>query len=129
MLDPVGLADHVEAHWPGTDSVPFPGLLGELDAIIGKDRVDLAGHGLEHVLQELPGSLSVSCCNDLSDRELGSSVNGHKEIELAFCRLHLGDVNMKEPDGVALELLALWLVTLDIWKTRDPITLQAPMQR
>ena len=33
MLDPVGLADHVEAHWPGIFGVAVPGLLGELDAI------------------------------------------------------------------------------------------------
>jgi hypothetical protein len=28
----LALADHVEAHWPGIDGVPVPGLLGELDA-------------------------------------------------------------------------------------------------
>ena len=32
VLDPVGLTDHVEAHWPRIDGVRVPGLLGELDA-------------------------------------------------------------------------------------------------
>ena len=129
VLDPVGLADHVESHRPGGDGIPVPGLLCELDATIGKNRVDLIGHGFEHVLQELPGGLSVSRCNELGDGELGRSVNAHKEIELAFSRLYLGDVDMEKPDGVAFELLALGLVTLDIQKTRDPMPLQAAMQR
>lgn len=91
--------------------------------------MDLIGHGLKHVLQELLGRLSVSSCNELSDGELGRSVNPHKEIELAFGRLHLGDVDMEEPYGVALELLALRLVALDVRQTGDAVTLQAPMQR
>ena len=33
MLDPVGFADHIEAHRPGKDGVAVAGLLGELDAI------------------------------------------------------------------------------------------------
>ena len=39
VLDPVGFADHVEAHRPGIDGVAVPRLLGELDAIVGEDRV------------------------------------------------------------------------------------------
>ena len=31
VLDPVGLADHVEAQRPGIDGVAVPELLGELD--------------------------------------------------------------------------------------------------
>jgi hypothetical protein len=93
VLDPVGFADHVEAHWPGIDRVPVPRLLGELDAprhclsdqwrssgSISENGVDLIGYGFEHMLKELPGRLSVSGCNELSDGELGRSVNAHKEI-------------------------------------------------
>ena len=91
--------------------------------------MDLVGHGLEHVLQELPGRLSVSRCNELSDGELGCPVDADEEVELALGRLHLGDVDVKEADGVALELLPLGLVALDIRQARDAVTLQAPMQR
>ena len=35
VLDPVGLADHVEAHLPRIGGVAVPGLIGELDAVIG----------------------------------------------------------------------------------------------
>ena len=35
VLDPVGFAVHVEAHWPGIDRVPIPRLFSELDSIVG----------------------------------------------------------------------------------------------
>ena len=41
----------------------------------------------------------------LSECELGSSINGNEEIKLALCCLHLSDVDMKVTDGVALEAL------------------------
>jgi len=129
MLDPVRFADHVEAHWPGVDGVPVARLLGELDAVVGQDRVDLVGHGLEHVLEELLGRLPVSRCNELGDRELGCPVDAHEEVELSLDGLHLGNVDVEEPDGVALELLALGLVAFDIRLARDAVTLQAAMQR
>ena len=90
--------------------------------------MDLVGHGLEQVLQELPGRLSVSCCNELSDGELGSPVDSDEQVELALGSLHLGNVDVEEADGVALELLALGLVAFDIRKPRDAMTLQAPVQ-
>lgn len=46
VLDPVRLADRVETHLPGIDGVPVPGLLSELDAVIGQDRVDPVGNHL-----------------------------------------------------------------------------------
>jgi hypothetical protein len=47
----------------------------------------------------------------------------------ALGRLDLRDVDVKEADGVALELLPLGFVALDIRKPRDAVTLQAAMQR
>ena len=88
VLNAVRRADHVEANRPGIDGVAVPGLLGELDAVVGQDRVDLAGHGFEHVLKELPSCLSVSSCNELSDNELGCSVDPDEEKELSLSRLH-----------------------------------------
>lgn len=43
VLDTVGLADHVEAHGPGRDGVAIPRLLGELNAVVGENGVDLIG--------------------------------------------------------------------------------------
>jgi len=79
--------------------------------------------------EELPGCLSVSCCNELSDGELGRPVDADEQVELSFCGLHLGDVDVEEPDGVALELLPLGLVTLDIRQPRDAMALKAAVQR
>lgn len=87
VRDPVGITDHVEAHRPRMDGVAVPGLIGELDA----KQFGRVGHGLTHVLQELPDRLCRRS-NELSDGKLGRSVNAHKETELAFSRLQLGDV-------------------------------------
>lgn len=129
MLDPVGLTDHVEAHWPRIDGVPVARLLGELDAIVGQYGVDLIGHSLEHVLQELPSSLSISRFNELSDGELGCPVDADEEKELSLSGLHFRDVYVEEPYGIALELLALWFVPFDLRQPRDAVSLQAPVQR
>ncbi len=100
MLYPVGFADHVEVHWPGIDHVPNPRLFSELDAIVGYDGVDLARHGLKHVLQKLPGRPSVSRCNELSDDELGRSINAYEELELPFSCLCTSAISMwKNPMG------------------------------
>jgi hypothetical protein len=80
------------------------------------------------MLQELPGGLSVSRCNELGDGELGGPVNADEQVELALGGLHFGNVDVKVPDRVAPELLPLGLVPLDIRKTGDAVTLQAPMQ-
>ena len=87
--------------------------------------MDLKWHNLEHVLQELSGRLSVSCRNELGDGEFASALDADEETELAFGRPHFGDVNVKEPDGIALELLPRGLVSRDIQKMRDAVTLQA----
>ena len=93
------------------------------------DYIDPIGHGFEHVLQELSGSLSVSRCNELSGGKLGRSIDAHKEIEPALCSLHFGNVDMKKANGAALELLALWFVSLDIQQPRNPMPRQTAMQR
>jgi hypothetical protein len=40
-LDAVGLGDHVEVHRLGIDCIAVPGLLGELNAVTGKNGVDV----------------------------------------------------------------------------------------
>lgn len=119
FLEPVAqpwldLADHVEAHRPRADGSPVPGLLRDLNAVVGQAAVDPAGHGLKHVLTELPGSLSICGGNEVSDGEHGRPVESHEEKELALGSLHLGNVDVEEADGVALELLPPGLVAFHI---------------
>jgi hypothetical protein len=128
VLDAIRLTDHVEAHRPGDDRVPVPRLFCELDAIIGQDRVDLVGDGLEHVLQELPGGAPISLFDELGDRELAGAVNADEEIELALGGLHLGDVDVEEPDRIALELLPLRPIAPYVRQTRDAMPLQAAVK-
>ena len=64
----------------------------------------------------------------MSDGELGCLVDADEEVELAFSCLHLGDVDVEEANGVALELLTLGLVAIDIRQPRDAMSLQATMQ-
>ena len=154
VVNAVGLADLVEAHWPESDGVPLPGLLGDLTAprhcpsdqsrsngSIGQNGVGLIGHGLEHVQQKPPGSLSINRFDKLADGKFGSPINASEETELALGSLHLSDVasrgwktnccratDVKEAYGVALEFAALGLVGLNVGQTRDSAPLQAAMQ-
>jgi hypothetical protein len=128
MLDPIGFADHVEAHWPGIDGVAVPWLLDELDSVVRQDGVDLVGHSLKHVLKEFPCGAPVSLVHQLANGERAGAVNADKEREFAFSGLHFGNVDVKEPDRVAFELLTLWLVPFDIRQTRYAVALQAPMK-
>jgi len=110
----LALADHVKAHGPGIDGVAGPWLLGELNTVIGENGVDLIGHRLEHVLQELPSRLPVRLVDELGQGKLACAVDVDEQKQLALSGLHLGDVDVKEADGVALELLQLRLVALQI---------------
>jgi hypothetical protein len=47
MLNPVRVADHVKTLGPRMCTVSVSGLLGELDAIVGQDGVDVIGDGFE----------------------------------------------------------------------------------
>ena len=114
VLDVVGLADHVEAHLTGPGGVPVAGLLGELDAVVGEDGVNAVRHGFQQVLEEFPRCTPVSLVDQLGDGELARAVDADEQIELAFGSLHLGNIDVEEANGVALEALALWLVALDI---------------
>ena len=139
VLDPTCLADHVQAHLPRICSVPGAGLLGDLDAVVSQDRMGAIGHCLEQMLGKVPRGLEICLVHELSDCKLTGPINANKEMELALHRLNFGDIDMKShlsaaccacraTDGVTLELLALWFVTLDIWQARDAMTLKATMQ-
>jgi hypothetical protein len=86
--------------------------------------MDPIGLGFQQMLEALPSRISVICCNELSDGEFGCAVNAYNDIELTFSRLHLGNEDMIELDGLALELLMLGLVSLGIRKTGNAVRLQ-----
>ncbi len=104
-------------------------MLGELDAVIGQDRVDAVGHGGQQVLEELPCCPAVGLVDQLRDRELARAIDADEQVELAFGGLHLGDIDVEEANWVALEALSLRLVALDVWQAGDAVPLQATVQR
>ena len=61
--------------------------------------------------------------------ELACSIDGHEEIELAFSRLHLGDVDVEVADRVALEFLPALLLAVDTWQARNVVALEQAVQR
>ena len=110
MLDAVRLADHVEAHLARPGGVPVARLLGELNAIVGQDRVYPVRHGLQQVFEELPCCAPIGLVDQLGDCELAGAVNADEQVELAFGSLHLSDIDMEETDRVSLEALSLRLI-------------------
>ena len=129
VLDPVCFAYHIEAHLPGRSSVSVAGLICELNTVVSQDRVDAIGEGLEQIFEELPCSFAVCLVHELRDCKLAGPVNPYEEVELALRGLNFGNVDLKEADGVSLELLPLWHLALDIRQARDAMPLKAPMQR
>lgn len=73
--------------------------------------MDFTGHGFEHVLKEFPGYLPVGFACE--------------EKELFLGGLHLGNSDVGESHGVALELQPLGFVTFHLWWARDALSLQA----
>ena len=83
--------------------------------------------GLEQILKELPGGFAIRLVHELRDCKLAGLINAHKEIDLAFHRPNLGDVDMEKADRVSLELLSPRLGALEICQARDAMPLKAPM--
>ena len=54
--------------------------------------MDLAGHGFEQVLQELPGRLSIRRFHELGDGELGRPRDADERMMPPLSGSHLGNV-------------------------------------
>ncbi len=65
VLDVVRLADHVEAHLPRPGGAAVARLLGELNDVVGQDRVDPVRHRFQQVFQKFQAvslsALSTNC--------------------------------------------------------------------
>ena len=60
--------------------------------------------------------------------KLAGSVDGNKEMKLAFCRSDLGNVDMEVANRIGLELLLWSLVAFNIWQPFNTMALKAAMQ-
>ena len=129
VLNPVGLTDHVETHGAGISGVPVPGLLSELNSVVSQDGMNLIRHGIEHMLQELPGRLPVSLLDELGHGKFALAVDANEQKELSFHSLYLGNVDVEKSNWIAFELRPPRLVASDIRQARDAMTLQTAVQR
>ena len=90
VLDAVVVADPIE---DVMERIFVTGLVGKLDAIVGEYRVDGVGHSRHEVPQELRGNHLAGLLVQLGVGELGCPIDGDEQAQLAFGRLHLGDVD------------------------------------
>ena len=101
MLNAMLQADAVKEVEEG---VPLPLLVRKLDAVVSQNGMDAVGYGRNQAAQEVTGDGAGHLWMQLRHDELGGAVDGHKQVELAFCRADLRDVQVKVADGVSLEL-------------------------
>src|SRR6185312_11842308 len=76
----------------------------ELDAVVGQHGMDLIGHGLEEMAEEVARDPCGRLLVQLDEGELRGAVDGDEQVELAFGRPDFGDVDVEEADRIALEL-------------------------
>ena len=129
MVDTIGFADEIKPHLAEGHAVPVSRLLCELDAVVRKNGVDFVGYGIKEMFEEFPRCFAVGFLNELRNRELAGSVNGDKEIELAFFGPNFGDIDMEIADRISFELLPFGFVAAHIRQSGNAMPLEATMQR
>ena len=96
----------------------------EVNTIIGENRMDFVGHGRDKMAKEFGGNLGGRFLMQLDKGEFRRSIDGDKEMELAFLGSHFGNVDVEEADRVSFELLLRRLAPLDIWQLADAVALK-----
>ena len=65
---------------------------------------------------------------EFDEGKLRGPIDGNKEVQASLFGSHFGDVDMKEADGIALELGPLRLVTFGFGQSGDAVALQTAVQ-
>ena len=113
---------------PGCWTKPVLRQVGELDAVVSQHRVDFVRDRRDQSFEEAAGDGRVGGLRKLDEREFGRSVDTDEEMELAFGRSYLGDVDVEVADRIGLELAFGRLVAIDVGQPRDAVALQTAMQ-
>ena len=82
--------------------------------------MDFVGHSREQVAQEFDRDHAGHALVQLGESELGGTVNRHKQVQLAFFGLDLGNVKVKIADGIRFEPAFLRLLG-DLWQAADAV--------
>ena len=111
VLNSVFLAAHVDQMGDGRGgrAVSVARRERERDAVVRQPGGDCVGNGCDQRDQEGGGRAPVRVAHELDEDELAGAVDRHLQVQRAFRRSHLGDVDVKGADGVCLEVL-LWLL-------------------
>jgi hypothetical protein len=91
--------------------------------------MDGVRNGCDEVAQELRCDHLACLLMQFGIGKLGGAVDRHEKIQLAFCGLNLGDIDMQVADRVGFELLLRRLVAIYIRQAPSAVPLQATMQR
>jgi hypothetical protein len=131
VVDPITKTDAIEGMSTPSSRKSSTVLrqIGELDSVVGEHGVDAVRNGFDERFEEARGRLHIGLFNKFDHSELRGPVDGHEEVELAFGRSHLGQVDMEEADRIAVELLPPGLVSLHLWQPADAMPFQATVQR
>lgn len=70
--------------------------------------------------QEVTGDPTGGLLVQLDEGELGGAIDGHKQVEAPFLGTHLGNVDVKVAERIALELAFIGRVTVDLRQLREP---------
>ena len=102
--------------------------VGELNAVISEHGGNLVGDGGHQVAEELGGDHVVGLFVPLGIGKFARTVNGDKQVELAFFRADRRDVDMDVAQGIGLELLLRRCITFHRRQAVDAVPLQAAME-
>lgn len=125
MFNPMRLANFIELQ------LAFalrPRLMGKLRAVVGQDGMNLVGHGFDEPAQKSASGLAFRALMQLGEDKLGCSINGDKEIELAFIGAHMTDVQVKVADGICFEAFFLGCFAFGCGQPVDAMALEAAIQ-
>jgi hypothetical protein len=131
MFDAMTLAGPLERMAPQHRGWAFAVLrqIGELDPVVGQDHVDLVRDGLDQSVEKGDRSRRIGFLEEPGKGDFRGAVDCDEEIEFAFLGSDFGDVDVKEADGIALELFLGCFLAFDFGQPGDAVALQAAVER
>ena len=102
---------------------------GDVLAVVGEHGVHAVGNGFDERSEDVGRDARRGPRVELGEDEFRRAVDDYEEVELALLGPDLGDADVKEPDGIALEARSGGLVAIGLWQAGDAMALEAAMKR
>jgi hypothetical protein len=110
------------------EGILIPLAVGELQAVVRQDGVDLLGYDVDEVTQELRRDGLDGLRVQLGIGKLAGAVNGDEQGEPAFFGTYFGNIDVEVSDRVSPELFLLGRVSFNLRQPTHAMALQTPMQ-